>query len=73
MPLFVTRKDLKLYPSAVTELVQPVDLSFVETWDDCVKHCMGADASGFAGGIVNGKLITNGDVATLNAWAQGPP
>lgn len=73
MGLFVERKNLKLYPHAITELQKPVHVSFIEDWRTCVFHCLGGGGSGLSGAVVNGKLITTGTVADLNTWAQGPP
>jgi len=73
MGLFELRDDTKLYPSCVSKICQPLDVSSEFSWPEVVEHCLGADASGLSGAIVNGWLLCDGSHTALNQWIVTPP
>ncbi len=72
MGIWVERTDRKLYPSCISEIVQPLDGSAAYTWKEVCAYAMGADMSGYSGAIVNGKLICSGEHNALNTWMMPP-
>lgn len=73
MPLFEERDERRLYPSCVSKIKQPLDVSAAYSWKDVCAYCMGGSGSGLSGSIVNGWLICSGDASSLNAWVVTPP
>lgn len=70
---FRLRDTRKLYPSAISEIVQPLPGWAYYTWKEVCAACMGSGGTGWSGAIVNGKLICDAPHSELNAWLVGVP